>query len=75
MDVVAEVSEEQAVVDLVTNVGQHRRFRLRSFERALARRGHYRHRALLTSLIAEIGGGATTTLEVVGGTKVTTART
>lgn len=66
LDVVAEVSEEQAVVDLVTNVGQHRRFRLRSFERALARRGHYRHRALLTSLIAEIGGGATTTLEVVG---------
>lgn len=66
LDVVAEVSDEQEVVDLVTSVGQHRRFRLRSFERALARRGQYRHRALLMSLIAEIGGGATTTLEVAG---------
>ncbi len=66
LDMVIDTDGERDVIDAVTSVGQHRRFRLRSFERAIAARGSCRHRALLTSLIAEIRGGATSTLEVDG---------
>jgi hypothetical protein len=66
LDVVLRTASEREVVDSVTSVGQDRRFRLRKFERAIAQRGHCRHRALLNGLIAEIKGGATSPLELDG---------
>lgn len=66
LDLACELEEEQSVLALVAGVCQRRPQVVRQLGLAVRDRKRLRHRKLITSLLSEIRGGATTPLEIPG---------